>query len=363
MKKILFYTNIPVPYRVDFFNELGKYCELTVLFEADHSTERDDSWKKYKFENFRGIIMHGKRTAVDMAFCPEVIKHIRKENYDHIVVTIMASLTAILAVTWLRLHHIPYMYEGDGGFVHNRSRLRYWLKKYIISNAQLCFSTSRVFDDYCQTYGATKDKIIRYPFSSVWNDDIISAPVSKQQKQELRSELGIEEEHILISVGQMIYRKGFDILLQATSVLDSSWGIFLVGGKITPELEKIIVENHLKNIHFVNFVSKKMLWKYYQASDLFVLPTREDPWGLVVNEAVANGLPVITTRQCIAGLELVEEGKNGFLYDCEDVFELKRLLVDIQNCDFTEMSKCAIETAREYTIETMTEAHKKELCV
>ena len=88
-EKILFYTNIPSPYRVDFFNELGEFCELTVLFESTHSTERDELWKQYHFENFEGIIMSGKRTAVDMAFCLEIIRHLKAKKYDVIVVTII----------------------------------------------------------------------------------------------------------------------------------------------------------------------------------------------------------------------------------------------------------------------------------
>lgn len=76
--RVLFLTNIPSPYRVNFFNELGKYVELTVLFEIGTSTERDDSWKKYQFDNFKGIVMEGKRTSLDTAFCPSVIKWMKK---------------------------------------------------------------------------------------------------------------------------------------------------------------------------------------------------------------------------------------------------------------------------------------------
>ena len=48
--KVLYITNIPSPYKVDFYNELGKYCELTALFETDASTERSEEWKKYCFD-------------------------------------------------------------------------------------------------------------------------------------------------------------------------------------------------------------------------------------------------------------------------------------------------------------------------
>lgn len=359
MKKILFYTNIPSPYRVDFFNELGKYCELTVLFESTHSTERDDLWKQYRFDNFEGIIMSGKRTAVDMAFCPEIIRHLRAKKYDEIVITIMASLTSILAVNWLRLHHIPFIYEGDGGFVHPENRLKYMLKKNVISHAKYCFSTSAAFDEYCKKYGAAPERIYRYPFTSVWEKDVMKETLSDPDKRVLRTQLGIQEEHMLISVGQMIHRKGFDILLRAAEVLDQSWGIYLVGGQPSDELRSLMDELSLENVHFVDFMPKDKLCSYYQAADLFVLPTRDDPWGLVVNEAMANGLPVITTIRCIAGLEMVEDGVNGFLYEPEDVDQLKGILTEVSNgsLNLAQMADAALQTAKKYTIEQMVEAH------
>ena len=360
-KKILFYTNIPSPYRVDFFNELGKYCELTVLFESTHSTERDELWKQYHFDNFQGIIMHGKRTAVDMAFCPEIIGYLRAKKYDEIVITIMASLTSILAVNWLRLHHIPFIYEGDGGFVHSENRLKYLVKKNVISHAKYCFSTSSAFDEYCKNYGASSEKTYKYPFTSVWEKDVLEKPLSGSDKQTLRTQYGIPEQHMLISVGQMIHRKGFDILLRAAEVLDKSWGIYLVGGQPSEELRDLVVQLSLKNVHFVDFMPKEKLWKYYQAADLFVLPTRDDPWGLVVNEAMANALPVITTTRCIAGLEMVEDGVNGFLYDSEDVDRLKELLTEVSNgtLNLEKMADAALRIAEKYTIEEMVEAHRR----
>ena len=90
-----------------------------------------------------------------------------------------------------------------------------------------------------------------------------------------------------------------------------------------------------------------------------MLPTRDDPWGLVVNEAMANALPVITTTRCIAGLEMVENGVNGFLYEPEDVDELKKLLCEVSSglLDLEKMADESLQTARKYTIEEMVEAH------
>ena len=57
MMKILWLTNIPSPYRVDFFNELGKLCELTVLFEKKAASDRDDSWKNFEAKNFTPVFL------------------------------------------------------------------------------------------------------------------------------------------------------------------------------------------------------------------------------------------------------------------------------------------------------------------
>jgi hypothetical protein len=93
--KILWLTNIPSPYRVDFFNELGKYCQLTVLFERRASAERDESWKKFNAENFESIFLKGKNIGVAEAFCPSVKQYLKKDVYDHIVVTNFSDLTGM----------------------------------------------------------------------------------------------------------------------------------------------------------------------------------------------------------------------------------------------------------------------------
>ena len=97
MKKVLFVTNIPSPYRVDFFNLLGLYCDLTVFFETNSSTERDDSWKKYQFKNFDGIILPGKMKKIDTAYCPSIIKEFKKRKYEYDIIFIcnFCSLTGI----------------------------------------------------------------------------------------------------------------------------------------------------------------------------------------------------------------------------------------------------------------------------
>lgn len=362
--KVLFLLNIPSPNRVHFFNELGKRCELTVLFETEASTERDESWKNYQFTNFVGIILPGKRTSLDTAFCPSVIKYLKREKYDYVIIANLASPTGLLAVAWLKMKRIPYCYEGDGGIAGSERGIKAGLKRFIISSAQICFSTTDDFDKYCMIYGARQEKIRRYPFSSIFESEILKAVPDEQRKIALKKELDIKEKNIILSVGRIIHLKGFDILLNAFSeIKEPDWGLYIIGGKANKEFQEIINEKKISNVHFIDFKLPDELRKYYEAADIFVLPTRYDPWGLVINEAMAAGLPVITTYACGAGTEMVVPEKNGFLYEPEDMDALKKYLLILMQCSVMrrEMGEKALEMVHGYTLEKMAESHCRVL--
>ena len=353
--KVLFLTNIPSPYRVDFFNELGKYCSLTVLFEKGFSNERDDSWKKYSFDNFNGIFLKGKSIKTDSAVCFEVINHLKNNSYDKIICTNFSTITGMLAISYMRAKKIPYFLESDGGFAGSGRGIKEFIKKYFIKGACGYFSTAKEHDKYYLTYGAKKDKLIRYPFTALKSEDILETAPTKEEKAEYKKELGIEEEKVILSVGQFIHRKGFDVLLSAAKKLPSDCGIYIVGGEPTEEYISLKESFGLKNIHFVGFKLKEELKKYYKAADLFVLPTRMDIWGLVINEAMAAGLPVVTTNKCIAGLELVENGVNGYIAPINDP---ESLAEGINNTlIIPEMGHISLEKIRNYTIEEMAKRH------
>lgn len=163
------------------------------------------------------------------------------------------------------------------------------------------------------------------------------------------------EEKIVLSVGQFIPRKGFDVLLKAAAGLPADTGVYIVGGEPT-EAYRTLAKG-LDHVHFCGFRKKEALAEYYRAADLFVLPTREDIWGLVINEAMSCGLPVITTDNCVAGLELIREGVNGAIVPVDDVAALEEKMKEILAGDMEVMGRAALATAGEYTIEAMAKAH------
>ena len=356
--KVLWLTNIPSPYRVDFFNELGTQCELTVLFERFNSSERNQKWQTDDFVNFNGIILNGINMDTDKAFCFSVGKWLKKDAFDIIVISNVATPTGILAIEIMNFKGIPFVIEGDGGFAKAGKGLKENFKRHLIKSAQKWFSTGGTHTEYYLTYGAKKEEIYVYPFTSIHSRDIENKVLNCEDKKQLKQKLDIVEEKAIISVGQFIHRKGFDLLLQAALRIPKNCGIYIIGGDATPEYIDFKTKYKLQNVHFIGFKNKDELKEYYKACDLFVLPTREDIWGLVINEAMAHGLPIITTDRCIAGLEIVDD-ENGRIVSVDSVDEIvngiNTILSDPEM--MSNMSKSSLEKIRYYTIENMAKVH------
>lgn len=357
--KVLFMTNVPSPYRVDFFNELGKLCDLTVLFEKTTSSERDKSWSNYKFETFKGVFLKGISISTDKAWCRGFKKYLKDKSYDAIVCCNYSSPTGMSMIHYMRRHKIRYFIEGDGGFAKSGKGFKEKVKRHFLKDAYGYFSTAKIHDEYYLTYGAQLKNLYRYPFTSLFERDIIQSLPTKDEKLVLREELGLKEEKIILTVGQFIRRKAFDVAIKSMATLPNDIGLYIVGGN--PTEEYIALRNNLnaENTHFVGFMDKERLKKYYRAADLFILPTREDIWGLVVNEAMANGLPIVSTNRCIAALELVKEGVNGYIVPVEDEKALAEAINKVLEDEEKklQMSRASLEIIRAYTFENMAKRH------
>lgn len=355
--KILFTTNVPSPYRVDFFNELGKLCDLTVLFEKQTSTVRDKSWSNYKFNNFKGVILKGVSVSASKAWCRGYKKYLKDKSYDAIVCCNYSSPTGMAMISYMRRHKIKYFMEGDGGFAKTGKGLKEKIKKYFIKGACGYFSTAKIHDEYYLTYGADKNKLHRYSFTSLFEKDILPKLPTKEEKKYLREELGIKSKKVLLAVGRFIEVKGFDVLLRAMKNLSKDIGVYFVGGEATAEYINLKQEFGLENVNFVGFKNKEELKKYYMAADLFVLPTRGDVWGLVINEAMANGLPIISTDRCVAATELVENGVNGYVVQVDNVEELSCAIERTLNDNLKSMGQESLDKIKKYTFESMSKQH------
>lgn len=356
--KILYLTNLPSPYRVDFFEELGKLCKLTVLYERKKADNRDGKWLSSRGKNYKEVFLSGINVGNEAALSLDVIKWLKKE-YDLIIIGGYSTPTGMIAMEYLRIKKIPFILNSDGGFIKKDSQLRYRIKKYFISKATFWLSTGKYTNDYLKYYGAMDENIYTYPFTSLKQKQIMRQPIKVIEKFKVREKLDIKEEKIIVSVGQFIHRKGFDVLLKATAGLPNDVGVYIIGGEPTEKYLELKKKLDLTNVHFIGFQKQQKISDYYLAADLFVLPTREDIWGLVINESMAHGLPVITTNKCVAGLELVKEGVNGFIIACNDENTLNQKIKEVlYDRDLSnKMGRESLNKIKTYTIENMAEKH------
>ena len=110
----------------------------------------------------------------------------------------------------MKLLNIPYFIEADGGVAGTGNGVKEKLKRKILEGAKLYFSTSEACDKYFLTYGANKEQLRRYPFTSIHRCELVKSIVTKEQKNTLRDELGIAEEKVILSVGRFLIKMGME---------------------------------------------------------------------------------------------------------------------------------------------------------
>lgn len=369
MKNVLFITGYPAPYMVDFFNLLGAYSDvnLTVAFmqEINDQNHRSKEWFVEQYDSFIPIFVSRTIKIGKFLLYPDLLKLVNKEQWDEIIFGIYHEVGTILAQLKLRLHKKPYSIEIDGGVADKKRNIKNLLKKYLISHADKWYSNGRYSTEYFEYYGAKAELIYFYPFTSLFKNDFAEAEkMRKNDKIYYRNLLGMTENRILITVGRFSYRngygKGFDILMRLAETKLKGIGIYIIGDEPTEEFVKWKAENQLHNIHFVEFKKKEELALYYNAADVFCLLSRKDAWGLVINEAMMFGLPIVGSDKCGAVLDLIENGKNGYIVSLDKENEIADAITKIfKDADIRDCMKVNnISKIEKYTLENMASYHR-----
>lgn len=363
--KILFLTNIPAPYRVEFFSLLGVSCDLTVLYEMRFAKTREKSWLSTQAKNYQEIYMRSYQLVDDGGISIDIFHYLKKNQYDFIIVGTHGTPTAKLAMLYMRLCRIPYILNIDGMLsdeIHEKSKLNGFLRKMMFQGASAYITSGKDTIKYLNDLGVESPYMYTYHFTSIKEKDILKKIIPVDQKKRLKACLGIVESKMIISVSRFIPEKGLDLLIKAFSKIASSDNaLVLIGGSrdvYEPILESI-PEEISSRIYFPGFMDKESLYRYYNAADIFVLPTHHDAWGLVLNEAISCGLPLITTNRCGAGLEMIQPDENGILVDHTDIdaltVALDKLLGDAELRLY--MATQNLKLAHKYTIEQMVKDH------
>lgn len=341
--KVVFLAHSPAPYRVEFWNQLGKHCELSVIYEhlPQDLRHREPEWFSVRAETYREYLYE-----------PYSFRRLSESlSCDIAVIGGYSSIPAWDALNLFRKRKdTAVLISADGGMAtgweHPAKR---WTKSALLSLADGYLVPGDATEKYLSRYLQKQKPFYHYPFTSLCEADL-QYDISREKA---RTCFGMQHPVIISTAGQMIRRKGFDVLREACSDLPEDTAVYLAGGPRPDWLEE-----HPRFFYpgFLDPLKMKCLMK---ASDLFVFPVRYDTWGLALSEAMAYGLPVISSDRCTAGTELIRDHENGVLVKTGDVQALHDAIHEFLKYRgiWKQYGKQAEKDLRRRTIERMVQAH------
>jgi len=369
--KVALIHNIISPYRVPFFEKLANhpFIDLSVYFCA--KTHKHRMWdiqqsNKYKYKILSGVTLEF--AGIQYHINPSIILKLIGGDYDIIIINGAMNFTMQISFIISRLLKIPIILWSEG-IESSQSLVRKIIDpiiKYVIRKVDAIVVPGTKSRDFHITQGANPRKIFIAP-NIIDNEFFIkqSAKFRKDRKK-IKKNLAIQNKKIILYVGQLIKRKGVKYLIDAYEKLKKDKKdicLIIVGdGPEKNELEQR--SKRTEDIYFMGWVSEEEKIKYYSISDLFILPTLQDVWGLVINEAMCLGLPVISTYTAGASFDLIMQGKNGFVVEEANTEQLhlamKKILSDEKLAK--RMGKKSLEIIKnKFTIDNMVEGFVKAI--
>lgn len=342
MKNVLYITNIEAPYRTLFFNELGKYCNLTVLYERRKSDCRDISWTNGINENFRTKYLDGFNIRHEFSFSTRIF-NIISEGYDTVIIGCYNSLVQICAIIAMKLKGIRFIINLDGEqFIGTNWKSK--IKKLILNNSIYYLVAGK-------KAGISLEKVIGgkiivpYFFSSI-ND----------KELKINARTNIKRNNKVLVIGQYFDYKGMDVALQVarkdTSILYEFVGMGMRTDLFVKEMGIIP-----KNVTIIPFLQKHDLNLKYQNMGMLLLPSRQECWGLVVNEAASFGMPIVSTLGSGAAVEFLSDRYSHFLAKLGDSDSLYECVKKCLLSDNSEYSSYLKNMSGKYSIEKSVNAH------
>jgi glycosyltransferase involved in cell wall biosynthesis len=331
--RLVILTEIIAPYRIPLFNTMAQDddVDLHVIFLAETDPTLRE-WQVFKREiQFSYQVLPSWRKRVgryNVLLNSGVWGALAASAPDVILCGGYNYVASWQALAWATVRKLPFFLWSESTLQdHRRGHALVELLKteflYKCSGFVVPGESAR---EYIRASRIDACRIITAP--NAVDNDLFSraATAARQNAAACRKALNLPERYFLFA-GRLVREKGVFELVTAYAKLDESMrqqvGLVFVGsGAAQEELELAASQIVPGIIRFSGFTQRDQLAKYYALADVLILPTYTDPWGLVVNEAMACGLPVIVSRVAGCAADLVRENWNGLLISPQDVSSL-----------------------------------------
>lgn len=361
--KIVYIVPLLAPYAISRFRELGKYedVELHVIVEKDTYEERA-GWKYQKIKGVHTYLLNGKvysysvehkksGYAIDNAhmYSKGLRRLINRINPD---ICIVCNSTQLLSLLGPRKYKVGVVVEDTLRAEEGRKKINRIIKRILLKSADVYFPYSKDAMNFLKKNGIEKNC---YPSS--WSIGESFFEKKDKDVKKLKKDFQLESsKKIYTIVSALIPRKGIKQFIEAWKNMPNSFlhctELHILGnGPLKDELEYSVKEYGLEHsIVFRGNLPYTDVADFLNCTDVFVLPTLEDLCSLAVFEAVASGLPVMTTIYNGAR-DLVHEGVNGYVFDPEDKNSIIEALNKMNKADLCAMSEASKKISKKYTDE------------
>lgn len=318
---VVYWNNIPTPYMVERFNAVADRGNFD--FEGwfneritpDRAWVVDETGWRFRYRYLPGTPLGGQRLHWPTPLLsrrPDVLVSLPNEP-AFVSGWLLAKLRGAKTAFWCQV---------SSGAWEKRSRWKERVKGAIYSRVNATMGSGEDSRQYAMRYGVSPGRALCLPHSIDVKHFSTGSECHFPKRASLRAELGLEGV-VFLYVGRLWWGKGINYLLEAFEQVQATRGgqtsLLLVGdGPEESRLRQVCAERKIRNVVFAGFHQKSELPRFYAAADVFVFPTLGDPYGLVVDEAMASSMPIISTSAAGEIRDRIEEGVNGYIVPPKD---------------------------------------------
>ena len=233
-----------------------------------------------------------------------------------------------------RRQEYPICSRGESTLIEApRNTLRWWRRKILswslLRNAAGCLYVGQNNKAFFRSLGVPERKLWPAHYS-IDVDTFDTVSKSGPTRQSVRQRHGaLSEDLVVVTVAKLIKRKRIADILLSLAETDTALRLWVIGDgedrDVLTQLSKATLDNR---VLWLGFQNQSEIPSLLAAADLFVLASGEETWGLVVNEAMACGLPCVVSNRVGCAADLIREGETGFIYPCGQTKALTQKLND-----------------------------------